>query len=123
MGDLYIPPEVHRFASGMSAFDGPVDRVQDPVPSTAIFREIAEEELRNDLEAFAGWIETSPIERAYCEAFKGFISIDELWRVATDPKAPMATRGESFAEVIRRFMEDNRADLAKRAAQLEVQHG
>ncbi len=117
-----VPQFVSDFASGFSE-DGPKDRTPDNATirsqSRASCIQFAEEELRQDLEAFAGWIETAPTERAFCAAFMAPISVDELWKIAGTVSAPMATRGEAFAEVMRRFVDDNRAVIAKRATELE----
>ncbi len=122
MGNLYIPPEVHRFANGMSAFDGPVDRVQDPLPSYSVCREMAEEEVRNDLEdGFAPWLQSCSMERTFAEGFYGLISTPELMKIAANPKAPVETAGLAIRAVFARYLEDNRSAINKRAEELEAQ--
>lgn len=116
-------PEVHRFANGMSAFDGPVDRAQDPLPSYSVCREMAEEDVREDLVSFAYWLEACPMERSFAEGFYGLISTPELMKIAANPKAPVETAGLAIRAVFARYMNDNRSAINKRAEELEASNG
>ncbi len=120
MTDLSIPAEVRRFADGFDdpMRDEPVDRVRDPKPAPAIYYEIAKEQCREDIEAFAGWLESCDCDRAYANGFSGSISTYELMVVAFNPRTPATMVVDAITAVRDRYLADHETEINNRASEM-----
>jgi hypothetical protein len=98
--------------------DAPVDRVRDPGPAYSTCRAMAEEQYREDIELFAGWLESCDCERTPAKGLDGLFSTNELMLLAFHPRVPATMKADAISAVRDRYLEDHETEINNRASEM-----
>jgi hypothetical protein len=88
-------------------------------PSLDTLREIAVEEHTNDVEEFAGWLESVSEDREPCAWFGPISTPDLIRQIVLNPRATDEQIAAAGRELRRRYLTDYAPAIAKRTLELE----